>query len=828
MVANPSGALDGRDETFSASEAPTVGGQFVSNVHSDSAELHGYVDPEGAETTYRFEYGPDTCSAGSCASTEAADVGSGLKPESESMRVTGLRAGTMYHYRIVATNQTETTYGPERTFMTFPFVDVLHDDCSNAHVRQQTGSALLPDCRAYELVSAANTGGYDVESDLVPGETPFGEFPDVESPSQVLYGVHDGGIPGTGYPTNRGVDPYLATRGANGWSTRYVGIPANGTPAGPPFSSPLAEADPGLNTFAFAGEGICSPCFGSGVETGIPLRLPNGSLVQGMAGPISPGPLAKPDGYVAKYFSANGEHFIFGSTSRFAEGGNEGADVSIYDHNLRTGETHVISNTPSSEDLPEALQCLQGEGDCNSAHKDSNGIAELDISADGSRVLIGQKVSEDSNGNVYWHLYMDINDSIHSIDLTPATSHGVLYDGMSSDGTRVYFTTIDKLTGEDEDESADIYRADVGESSATLHLVSTAASGPSNSDACDPVANQNGKHWNGLGAEEDCGAVAIGGGGGVAGKSGSIYFLSPELLAGESNGIANQPNLYFAAPGAGPTFIATLSPEDPVVVDAVKESASRRMADFQLSASGRFAVFTTFQPLSEYDNAGHSEIYRYEAGSGRLVCASCAPTNARATGDASMAQDGLSLTEDGRVFFNSTDALAPRDLDETEDAYEWQPISESSGPGTCQESSLTFSAVSGGCLGLISTGTSPFASSLLGVSANGVDAYFFTHDTLVPQDENGPLVKIYDARSEGGFPYEPPIPPCKASDECHGPGSAAPGPPELASRASSGAGNAARPQLAPCRKGFVKRHRSCVRRGHARKDHRKRHRGSRR
>ena len=191
--------------------------------------------------------------------------------------------------------------------------------------------------------------------------TPFGEFPDVESPSQVLYGVHDGGIPGTGYPTNRGVDPYLATPGANGWSTRYVGIPANGTPAGPPFSSPLAEADPGLNTFAFAGEGTCSPCFGSGVETGIPLRLPNGSLVQGMAGPISPGPLAKPDGYVAKYFSANGEHFIFGSTSRFAEGGNESADLSIYDHNLRTGETHVISNTPSSEDLPEALQCLQGE-----------------------------------------------------------------------------------------------------------------------------------------------------------------------------------------------------------------------------------------------------------------------------------------------------------------------------------------------------------------------------------------------------------------------------------------------------------------------------------
>ena len=71
----------------------------------------------------------------------------------------------------------------------------------------------------------------------------------------------------------------------------------------------------------------------------------------------------------------------------------------------------------------------------------------------------------------------------------------------------------------------------------------------------------------------------------------------------------------------------------------------------------------------------------------------------------------------------------------------------------------------------ISTGTSPFDSSLLGVSANGNDVYFFTRDTLVPQDENGELVKIYDARGIGGFYVTPEPPPCKASDECHGAGS---------------------------------------------------------
>ena len=51
----------------------------------------------------------------------------------------------------------------------------------------------------------------------------------------------------------------------------------------------------------------------------------------------------------------------------------------------------------------------------------------------------------------------------------------------------------------------------------------------------------------------------------------------------------------------------------------------------------------------------------------------------------------------------------------------------------CGPENPNFSKASGGCLGLISTGTSPFDSSLLGVSADGTDAYFFTRDTLVPQ-----------------------------------------------------------------------------------------------
>ena len=43
---------------------------------------------------------------------------------------------------------------------------------------------------------------------------------------------------------------------------------------------------------------------------------------------------------------------------------------------------------------------------------------------------------------------------------------------------------------------------------------------------------------------------------------------------------------------------------------------------------------------------------------------------------------------------------------------------------------------------------------LEGVSADGVDVYFSTFETLVPQDHNGEFIKFYDARTGGGFPFQ--------------------------------------------------------------------------
>ena len=67
---------------------------------------------------------------------------------------------------------------------------------------------------------------------------------------------------------------------------------------------------------------------------------------------------------------------------------------------------------------------------------------------------------------------------------------------------------------------------------------------------------------------------------------------------------------------------------------------------------------------------------------------------------------------------------------------------------------------------------------------------------LVPQDQNGTLAKVYDAREEGGFPFLPDPVPCKASDECHGAGSAAPGPLPIGTITGNG-GNAEEGQEVP-------------------------------
>lgn len=765
----------GVDQTFEAAGTPVLSPPVVvGEVNTDGSIFESEIDPNGGRTSYWIEYGTGDCSVSTCSQfpVEGQKLNSNLGVQNASIHLEGLVPDTEYHFRLVAKNGTGTAATADQTFRTFP-TNPAKDSCPNVQVRQQTGASYLMDCRAYELVSAGNAGGYDVESNVVPGQKPLPTYP--QAKDSVLYALHFGLIPGVGgSPTNYERDPYLATRGPDGWSTRYVGVPATaGGGQSEPFGSPLAGASSDLTTFAFGGPRLCSPCFEDG-STGIPVRLPDGRLVQGMAGSLDPGSGAAQAGFVKQPLSADGTHLIFASTAQFESDANDSGDVTVYERNLIGETTQVVSRTPAG------------------ATMSGTDIGELDVSSDGSRVLIGRKIGPpDSAGNQSYHLYMKIEGTPASLDLTPTTSSGVLFTGMTGDGTRVFFTTKDALLGSDTDTSVDLYEARIEGGSVDVNLLST-GSGNGNTDSCSPPGSPS---WNAVEGEGHCNVVAIAGGGGVASDDGTIYFLSPELLDG-SSGEAGQPNLYVVRPGSNPRYVSTLEPDNPLIEHGVRRTEVRDSADFQVTPDGEFASFSSTLPLTGYLNRGHSEIYRYTArpGDEALDCVSCAPTNAAATTDAYLTSGGLNLIPDGRVFFDSREALVLRDRNSLQDVYEWAD----------------------GRTELISTGTGVSDVGLLSASSNGVDVFFFTRQSLAQGDENGNAMKVYDAREGGGFLFIPGLHPCAASDECHGPGTPIPAQPAINTVTGQGAqgGQPSKPKR--------KKHHH---RKHRRKRHRKAHHG---
>ncbi|MGH2832898.1 MAG: hypothetical protein ACRDK2_08995 [Solirubrobacteraceae bacterium] len=104
-------------ERASASEpaAPTVSTSVSTNVSDSSATVYGYVNPNGESTSYFFQYGTSS-SYGS--QTALTSVGNGSESVKVSQPLSGLKASTPYHYRIVATNAKGTTDGQDMTFTT--------------------------------------------------------------------------------------------------------------------------------------------------------------------------------------------------------------------------------------------------------------------------------------------------------------------------------------------------------------------------------------------------------------------------------------------------------------------------------------------------------------------------------------------------------------------------------------------------------------------------------------------------------------------------------------------------------------------------------------
>jgi phosphodiesterase/alkaline phosphatase D-like protein len=99
----------------SLAAAPTATTGTTTNIADTRATLNATVNPGGEETSYSFQYGTTTDYG---RQTRLTSAGNGSADRAVSAVVDELTSGTEYHFRVVATNATDTRAGADGTFRT--------------------------------------------------------------------------------------------------------------------------------------------------------------------------------------------------------------------------------------------------------------------------------------------------------------------------------------------------------------------------------------------------------------------------------------------------------------------------------------------------------------------------------------------------------------------------------------------------------------------------------------------------------------------------------------------------------------------------------------
>jgi hypothetical protein len=696
---------------------------------------------------------------------------SATEPLVAEQTISGLAPGTGYRFRVVATDSTGAKgAGPNSSFRTF----------SPAHPN-------LPDGRAYEQVSPVDKNGNDVQVEANAVQA----APDGDA---VTF-FSNSGLPGASGGQNFGV--YQANRAPDdsGWTTEGL-FPA--ASAGP-LAQILGWSENLTETYASA-KRVSEP-------STLYQRARGGTLT-----PITTESVGTfPNNIAAS--SATGSVVYFESRP------TEASKPKAYLWDRETG-TVVLADVMNNGSGP-SKGAFSGPYDwfINHSTEEASGAkrsyytqASHVLSSDGSRAFF----TEVGTGQLYvrenpFAEQSPVNGEICTEPTVKACTVRVsapaegmpdpetpaAFVGASADGSAVYFLDQGKLTADATatTERFELYRYQV--ESGDLTDLTVDPGSPFGADVQGIV--------------------------GTIGDGSYIYFVANGVLApGATQGscspqsIKGQCNLYVSHNGAV-TFIAML--------DASVSSETRELSDerdwtptvllgdnalygstSRTSADGRTLLFRSSRRLTSYQNEGVPELYLFHPGSS-LLCVSCDPTETRPIGPASLQSPfnsaavalGLkfgvltrALSNEGtRVFFDSPDALVAGDTNGVDDVYEWEA------PGT-PGGSCEVAEENGGCLYLLSAGTSPSPSYFGDASADGSNAFFLTQQGLVRQDRDE-LFDMYDARVKGGIASqneaEPPI--CKA-EECPSPPGGSPSSPAVGSTAAQ-SGN---PPRKHCKKGF--------------------------
>jgi hypothetical protein len=788
LAANKNGVTTGNGEAFFTVDTPLVESESVVSTGSTEASVTAQIDASGSPTTYHVEYGAGEAYG---LSTPEVNLGAAQGAVGVLVRLSGLQAGTKYHFRFVAVNSLGTHGGSDETLATTASLG--------------PAALTLPDGRAYELVSSPNSNAnvQPPSGELGASNATATLVRAAASGNAVVYQGDPAPQGGAGDTGQGNGNAYIATRGPAGWAQAnlqlFPGLRYEG------FSSDLSVGvlDPewgeGLRQVALPSATPAAPAnctdAGSDRTTADPL-FAHTSSDGAYHALLSATPTPDPTRCGANFAGANAgtgavpqyDHILFQgyavlTSDAVAHG--EGEDYNLYDS--VDGTPHLVSVLPDG--TPDANAVFTGDNaEAKSPVSSSEDGSPDDISADGSRVFWAEEdfVYEHQKNSSYHPLalYVRENDAqpqspvvdgrcvvasdacTVQLDVAQAgakgKSGGGLFWAASSDGSRVFFSDENQLTvgSTAAPGEPDLYEYDVSPE--------TGAAGVLTDLTLDEHPGEHANVQGVMGASED---------------GSYVYFVADGVLTAGANAeghepVAGQPNLYVRHNGMT-SFIAMAGNEEESMTSAreignLMINAGDRTA--QATAGGPSLVFRSRNQLTGYESLGLPEVFVYDADSQRLSCVSCDPSGTSPTHnlagdtsgesrDGSLYERGASLTtsansdfmlrwisENGnRVFFVTGQPLVPGDVNGLQDVYEWErPGSGSEVDNSCTVSSSSYSVVNGGCVYLLSGGTGTDDSYFLDASATGDDVFIRTRAKLAPQAVNENMA-LYDVRVGGGF-----------------------------------------------------------------------------
>jgi hypothetical protein len=184
VATNATGTTDGPIRELTTVGLPLVETGPAQGAGRTSAALSGVINPEGAETSYRFLYivqagyeaavGKPNPYANGGSTTEFTLPAGREEDEVGPVSVEGLLAGATYHYALLATNEAGATIGPDRTFTTASATPPIVATGSASQVTQ-TGAQLAGtvDTRGlqttYWFETGTEAGHYTLQAPVVIG-----------------------------------------------------------------------------------------------------------------------------------------------------------------------------------------------------------------------------------------------------------------------------------------------------------------------------------------------------------------------------------------------------------------------------------------------------------------------------------------------------------------------------------------------------------------------------------------------------------------------------------------------------------------------------------